>query len=87
MYNRSTWNIKNKIIMANTNYSMVFKSKLTGNVLTQDLTGEMTYKTAVAIAVNLCNNTEVVEENGLICVIETKKLYPGVKKEENTKEV
>ena len=73
--------------MATTNYSMVFKSKLTGNVLTQDLTGEMTYKTAVAIAVNLCNNSEVVEENGLICVIETKKLYPNAKKENNTEEV
>ena len=73
--------------MAATNYSMVFKSKLTGNVLTQELTGEMTYKTAVAIAINLCTNSKDIEETDLICVIETKKLYPNGKKEENMEKI
>lgn len=62
--------------MAATKFSVIKKNKNTGELLIINYAGEWTYKTALAIAQEA--NREFNEEGWVIvCVVETKKLYPN----------
>ena len=68
--NRFTLNIKNKRIMAATNWTIIKREKKTRQIEMYDLDKKWTYKTALGIATEL-NNSEIYE---LICVVETQKI-------------
>ena len=61
--------------MAATKFSVVKENKNTGKLIIINYAGEWTYKTALAIAKEA--NREFNEEGWrIVCVVETKKLYP-----------
>lgn len=66
--------------MAATKFSVVKENKKTGEILIINYAGKWTYKTALAIAKEA--NQEFNEnEWRIVCVVETKKLYPNENEE------
>lgn len=67
--------------MAATKFSMVYLNEKTGNVLVNELSGKYTYKMATAIAKEVCERNEDL----LITVVETTKMFPNGENERVTK--
>nr|DAH70759.1 MAG TPA: hypothetical protein [Microviridae sp.] len=70
--------------MAATKFSVVKENKKTGELLIINYAGEWTYKTALAIAQEA---NRVFNEEGwvIVCVVETKKLYPNENEKKTNK--
>ena len=65
--NRSTWNNKNKKIMAATNYTVIAKNKEKERIVLINLSSKWTYKQALASAQEVHKKNDTHE---LVCVIE-----------------
>lgn len=70
--------------MAATKFSVVKESKKTGEMLIINYAGKWTYKTALAIAKE-ANQESNEKEWKIVCVVETKKLYPNENEETEKK--
>lgn len=66
--------------MAATKFSVVKENKKTGEILIINYAGKWTYKTALAIAKE-ANQEFNEKEWRIVCVVETKKLYPNENEE------
>ena len=70
--------------MAATNWTIIRREKANNQMLTFNYAGEWTYKTALAIAKE-ANREFNEEEWRIICVVETKKLYPNENEKKTNK--
>lgn len=70
--------------MATTKFSVVKENKKTGELLIINYAGEWTYKTALAIAQE-ANRAFNKEGWVIVCVVETKKLYPNENEKKTNK--
>lgn len=69
--------IKNRKIMAATNYTIVRRNKTTNTILLDELTNKWTYKQALAIA-----KESATDASELVCVIESNKIMSKNEKED-----
>lgn len=68
--------------MAATNWTVIRRNKINGNILMYNLESKWTYKTALGIAIE----SNIDETHELICVVETSKILLKDEKESKNKE-